>query len=318
MHRAFCRIAAASFSPAHTFPAFRDSTTYPHVLIDRQTISRHVGWIVVVVLATTAAIVWYAQHAQSIGRLPGGASLPGLVFGIAAAAIMVSELLLWPRKLLRRWRLGSAKSWLRAHIWLGLFTVPLVLLHSGFDWGGTLSTALAVLFILVIASGIFGLAMQQWLPRMMLSELPAETIASQTEHVAGALYRDAQQIVTAICGVQPVGMSAESTEPLAGSEPLLQGFANQIGPFLLTGGRHASLGDAAGAGSYFNQLRSALDAQSHPAVSTLERYCDERRQFDRQLRMHRWLQGWLLVHLPLSIVLIALMFVHAYMAFKYR
>src|SRR4029078_8250683 len=75
MHRACGRIAAASFSPAHTFPAFRDSTTYPHVLIDPQTISRHVGWIVVVVLATTAAIVWYAQHAQSIGRLPGGASL---------------------------------------------------------------------------------------------------------------------------------------------------------------------------------------------------------------------------------------------------
>src|SRR4029079_1677513 len=72
MHRAFCRIAAASFSPAHTFPAVPDSTTYPHVLIDRQTISRHVGWIVVVVLATTAAIVWHAPHAPSTGRLPGG------------------------------------------------------------------------------------------------------------------------------------------------------------------------------------------------------------------------------------------------------
>src|SRR5262249_7279567 len=161
--------------------------------------------------------------------------------------------LLWPRKLLRRWRLGSAKSWLRAHIWLGLFTVPLILLHSGFNWGGTLSTALAVLFILVIASGIFGLAMQQWLPRTMLSELPAETIASQTEHVAGTLYRDAQQIVTAICGVQPGGVSAESAEPVAGSESLVQGFASEIGPFLLSGGRHRFLGDSARAGSYFNQ-----------------------------------------------------------------
>jgi hypothetical protein len=288
------------------------------VLINRQTIGRHWSWIALVVLATAAAIAWYVQHAKASGRLPGGASLPGLAFGIAAAAIMVFELLLWPRKLLRRWRLGSAKSWLRAHIWLGLFTAPLVLLHSGFHWGGMLSTALAVLFILVIASGIFGLAMQQWLPRLMLSELPAETIASQTEHVAGTLYRNAQQIVATICGVPPSGASAESTEPLAGSEPLMQGFASEIGPFLLTGGRHVSLGDAAGAGSYFNQLRSALDTQAHPAVSTLERYCDERRQFDRQLRIHRWLHGWLLVHLPLSIVLIALMFVHAYMALKFR
>src|SRR5262249_2714443 len=138
-----------------------------------------------------------------IGRLPGGASLPGLVFGVAAAAIMVFEVLLWPRKLLRRWRLGAAKAWLRAHIWLGLLTVPLVLLHSGFHWGGTLSTSLATLFILVIASGVFGLAMQQWLPRLMLSDLPAETIASQTEHVARTLYQDAEQLVAAISGERP-------------------------------------------------------------------------------------------------------------------
>jgi len=288
------------------------------VLINRQTIGRHCVWIAFVVLATTAATAWYVQHAQAVGRLPGGASLPGLVLGIAAAAIMVFELLLWPRKLLRRWRLGSAKGWLRAHIWLGLFTVPLVLLHSGFQWGGSLSAVLAWLFIIVIASGIFGLALQQWLPRLMLSDLPAETIASQTEHVSHTLYRDAQQIVASICGVQPAGVRAESTEPLASSEPLLLGFASEIGPFLLGGGRHEPLGDAAGASVYFSQLRSALEQETHPAVATLERYCDERRQFDRQLRLHRWLHGWLLVHLPLSIVLVVLVFVHAYVALKIR
>jgi hypothetical protein len=42
------------------------------------------------------------------------------------------------------------------------------------------------------------------------------------------------------------------------------------------------------------------------------------RQFDRQERLHRWLHGWLLVHLPLSIVLIVLMLVHIYTALKYR
>src|SRR5262249_18237218 len=96
--------AAPPFHVFTPFPARRPPPLIRKVLIDRQTISRHLVWIVVVVLATTAAAVWYAQHAQLIGRLPGGASLPGLVFGVAAAAIMVFELLLWPRKLLRRWR----------------------------------------------------------------------------------------------------------------------------------------------------------------------------------------------------------------------
>ena len=62
--------------------------------------------------------------------------------------------MLWPRKHFRVWRIGMVKTWLRAHIWLGLLTVPLILLHSGFTWGGQLTTILAWLFIIVIASGI--------------------------------------------------------------------------------------------------------------------------------------------------------------------
>ena len=33
--------------------------------------------------------------------------------------------------------------------------------------------------------------------------------------------------------------------------------------------------------------------------------------------MHRWLHGWLLVHLPLSMALVVLMFIHIYVAIKY-
>ena len=279
------------------------------MLINRQTLSRHLGWVALVALAAAAATAWYVQHAKAIGRLPGGASLPGLVFGIAAAAIMVFELLLWPRKLLRRWRLGSAKSWLRAHIWLGLFTVPLVLLHSGFQWGGTLSTGLALLFILVIASGIFGLVMQQWLPRLMLSDLPAETIASQIQHVSQTLHAQAAARVGALCG--------EESSRVETYEPLGQAFTNEIGPFL-SDARGIAVADAAGASAYFTGLRNALDPAASDVVDLLEDYCDQRRQFQRQLRLHRWLHGWLLVHLPLSIILIVLMFVHAYLALKFR
>jgi len=300
---------ARSFSIAIA-PSVHSSPAYVHsVLINRQTIGRHWSWIAFVALATAAAIAWYVQQAKASGRLPGGASLPGLAFGIAAAAIMIFELLLWPRKLLRRWRLGSAKSWLRAHVWLGLLTVPLVLLHSGFHWGGTLSTTLAVLFILVIASGIFGLAIQQWLPRMMLTDLPAETIASQIEHVSESLHTQAAARVGALCGED--SPQAETYQPLA------QAFTNEIGPFLANG-RAMAVADTAGARAYFTGLRNALEPSTRDVVDLLENYCGERRQFDHQLRMHRWLHGWLLVHLPLSIVLIALMFVHAYMAFKYR
>jgi len=86
--------------------------------------------------------------------------------------------------MIRAWRLGRAQVWLRGHIWLGLFSVPLIVLHSGLSLGGQLSTVLMLLFVAVIASGVFGLALQQYLPRQMYESLPAETIYSQIDYVS--------------------------------------------------------------------------------------------------------------------------------------
>jgi hypothetical protein len=329
------------------------------VLIDRQHFAEHRGWLTLVLVVSLAAIAWSISHAASTGRMPGGASAPGLVFGIAAGAIMLFEFLLWPRKRLRVWRIGMVKRWLTAHIWLGVLTVPLIVLHSGFAWGGQLTTVLMLLFIAVIASGIFGLAMQQWLPRLMLAELPAETVVSQIDRVAQSLCEDAEQLVAAICGVEPESLAAsrgavsvaaiadqeapsgpryvtigavrqvgsvqgrvvqtQVVSEVPGSAPLEQAFVKEIGPFIRMGNRsHSLLSDAAKASNYFRELRTVLEPQAHGAVDVLESYCDQRRQFDRQQRLHRWLHGWMLVHLPLSVLLIGLMLVHIYTALKYR
>lgn len=330
------------------------------MLIDREHFSGHRAWLALVILATVAAVAWYVYHGVTTGQLPGGASAPGLVYGIAGGAIMLFEFLLWPRKHFRVWRIGMVKNWLRAHIWLGLLTVPLILLHSGFTWGGQLTTILAWLFIIVIASGIFGLVMQQWLPKLMLSELPAETIVSQIDNVARNLCDEAEQLVAAICGLDVEELSATSggqsalaargeeleaavgprnvtigavrqvgnvqgrvlqtqvIEQVPGSEPLARAFVNDIAPFLLSGNSHSPLADAGKASNYFQRLRTGLDPLTHDTISVLESYCDQRRQFNRQRRLHRLLHGWLLVHLPLSIVLIVLMFIHIFTALKYR
>jgi len=328
------------------------------VLIDRTNFRSHRGWLVFVIVATVLSIAWYVVHAQSIGRLPGGASLPGLAFGIGAGGLMVFEFLLWPKKIARRWRLGSARGWMRAHIWLGLLTVPLILLHSGFEWGGPLSTVSAWLFIAVIASGIFGLAMQNIVPRLMLADLPGETITLEATHVAHDLCRQAEQMVAAVCGVEPDVLNAwrsgdsdgaaddarfrsgpisialgasgpagnvrggvlesQVAEQVPGSEPLQQAFIHEIGPFLWSGGRGRQVSDPGRAAMYFRDLRNTLEPETHRTVDLLENFCDQRRQFDRQAKLQKWLHGWLLVHLPLSIILIVLMFVHAFVALKYR
>ena len=70
------------------------------------------------------------------------------------------------------------------------------------------------------------------------------------------------------------------------------------------------------ASDQFAKLRSMVPTLER-AIADLESICEEERQLQRQVRMHRVLHGWLLVHVPLSFVLIALSAVHIIMALRF-
>lgn len=102
------------------------------------------------------------------------------------------------------------------------------------------------------------------------------------------------------------------------SAPLRSFYLNEMRPFLespkKTGRR---LRDSASESSAFAGLRTLLPATAHTTLADLEDMCDEARQLARQEQLHRWLHGWLLVHIPLSLALILLGAVHAVMALRY-
>jgi len=129
-----------------------------------------------------------------------------LVVGSVAAAIILFELLLWPRKKLRRWKLFPTKYWMVAHIWLGLATGPLAFIHSGYRFGGTFSTTLMCLLLFVLASGIYGWIIQTILPKWMLGNLPFETIANQIDDVSVQSALNARRMLTVAYGPKPEGL----------------------------------------------------------------------------------------------------------------
>jgi hypothetical protein len=324
------------------------------VLINRKTFHEHRPWIIATLAVAVLAILWYGTVlvGRSWDERPRGSSGPGFLFGVVGGAICLFEFLLWPRKMVRTWRIGRAVVWMRAHIWLGLLSFPLLVLHSGFYLGGPLSSVLMILFLVVIASGIWGLIVQQFLPQRMLDDVPAETISSQIDHVSRLLAGEGERLVHAVCGPcadeegrapvsAPASAAAHSflvvgavrtvggvrgkvlqtqafVEPVPGAEPMREFFAATALPYLRQGGASGSpLAQASRSTALFDELRERLCPAAHPAVATLEALCDQRRQFDLQLRLHKWLHNWLWVHLPLSIALIVLMFVHIWVALKY-
>jgi hypothetical protein len=310
------------------------------MLIDRS----HRGWIVVCLVVLAASVALYVLYVRSALNGPSGGSWVGLTFGIVGSALMVFAGVLGARRKVPTWQIGRATFWMRGHIWLGLLSFPLILFHGGFRLGGSLTYTLMVLFTVVIVSGILGLLLQQVLPRLMLTRVPLETVYEQIDSIVLQLRTESDELVAAACGPLPVEPGPPPADRRAGggldergglprstprarpaplaptpeSAVLRETYLHEIRPFLdpVPGG-NGLIGNPARAANLFRELRTALPPLLHETVGELEATCDERRQLRDQKRLHHWLHGWLLVHVPLSLALLLLGAVHAVVALRY-
>jgi hypothetical protein len=100
--------------------------------------------------------------------------------------------------------------------------------------------------------------------------------------------------------------------------PLKKFYLSEMRMFLEEPKRRGQrLADSDSAPAVFAKLRTLLPAAAKTTVDDLEDICEEARQLERQERLHHWMHGWLLVHIPLSLALILLGAVHAVMALRY-
>jgi hypothetical protein len=259
----------------------------------------------VILGVATAAYIPYAVHSPSGPR--GGSAL-GLTFGIVGSIFMIFAGLLAGRKKFPVWRLGRAQTWMRGHLWLGLLSLPIIFFHAGFRFGGPLTSVLMWLVIIVVASGLFGAALQHYLPQVMTAEVPGETIFEQIDHIREQLVANGDEAIAA----------AESAAGEESATPLVDFYRREMRPFLQSrGARHQLLSSADRSRGTFEELRLLLPAGLQDAVKKLEQICEEERQLRRQSRLHHWLHGWLMLHIPLSFALLLLGVVHAITALRY-
>jgi hypothetical protein len=173
----------------------------------------------------TASAVVYVAYAWNAPAGPRGGSAVGLTFGIVGFAFMIFAALLGARKRVPTWRLGRAQAWMRGHLWLGLLTLPLILFHGGFHFGGTLTRVLMWLLIATVGSGLFGAALQNHVPRMMTSDVPLETIYDEIGNVRKALREEADGAMEALCGSMGLRQKGEQESQRAGGFTALRPIA---------------------------------------------------------------------------------------------
>ncbi len=285
--------------------------------------SSHKRWIwatAVLAVAVLGSYLWL--NAMTPGGLTGG-STAGLWYGIFGSALMIfAGLLSALRRVPSWWWIGSRRTWLRGHIWLGLLSVLVILCHSGFRLGGPLEQALWLVLGLTIASGIFGLVMQQVIPHQLMTRLPREAPYEQIPYICQVLRRRADVLADQIKAIE---VQVSQTNIMAsqvgmGAKVQFQQFYEKhIRPFLSEDvAQSALLASPLKAEEAFARLRAlpALRVAREP-LTQLQLLCDERRQLPEQERLHHWLHAWLLVHIPLSVMLLVLGVAHAVLALYY-
>ncbi len=162
----------------------------------------HRGWMIGTIAALVVSAIFYAWYAANEPGGPRGGTLIGLLYGIAGYALMLFAGLLGARKKVPVWRIGRAQTWMRGHLWLGLLSLPLILFHGAFSFRGPLTGVLLVLMFVVIVSGIFGAAMQHYVPSLITAEVPLETIYEEIPHIRQQLREEADELVDAAVQVE--------------------------------------------------------------------------------------------------------------------
>jgi len=311
-------------------------------------------WFLFLSLATVAACLLYVstfqpqrvpvgvRFPQLSGDTPGyinvGATPLGLIFGSIAFGIFIFAGLLGLRKKVVLWRIGTVQSWLRAHIWLTLLTIPLVMLHTGFRLGGPMTALLVTLYAIVMVSGIYGLTLQHYLPRLMNERLSTEAVAEQIPFIRAQLCEVAEKMrarlapieaftthlaSTARIAIKPVTEVFQAAPLEAGdpaSEAVLVDFIDrQVLPYLRAGdSNRRRLGNPRYSEDVFRMVKLRVAAEYSPQIEEIQGWCDQRRMLDVQTRLQHWLHGWLFIHVPLSYLLILMTAWHAFVTlFRY-
>ncbi|MEM7482353.1 MAG: hypothetical protein AAF481_14345 [Acidobacteriota bacterium] len=249
----------------------------------------------------------FAVNAQFFEVNPGNPW--GLGYGIAAALLLLVTALYSLRRRFPRWatrrRLGSARTWLYLHLYGGALFALLMLMHSGFSVPtGAVTWWLWLLSLWTVASGLAGLALQQWIPRVLGSSLEVEAIYERIPELVHELSAEADALATTC--VEPVQTlySRRLAPALASPQPRLRFY------FDATGGRDTALKEV-------EVLHPLLPPEEQAKLAGLSKMYRTKTQLDAQFTLQRGLRLWLWAHVPVSTAVLVLLAVHLFAVWYY-
>ena len=226
----------------------------------------------------------------------------GMAYGIAATAFLVGAALYGARRRGMRFAsrrgLGRSRSWLYFHLYGGSLFLLLMLMHSGFALPvGALNWGLWLLSLWTAASGLGGLMLQRWIPRVLASGLSVEVNYDRIDEITTDIRERAEKLA-ASCDDSVQALFKKTVAPtLAAPE---RGLIFFLDP---TGGIQARLAP-------FRYLEGRLPPEERAKLADLEKLFRAKLEVDAHYTLQRALRSWLYFHAPLSFLLLALVVIH--------
>jgi len=263
-------------------------------------------WRLVAFLLLLAAAAVFAWERWGVGSFQHGGSLLGIVYGSVALALVVWLLLFAVRKRAYGSTLGSLEGWLQAHVWLGVASAGVVLLHTGLRFEDKVAVAAFVVLLAVVATGVVGAYLYQVLPRRLTaveSNLTAQEISADLNRMAASMARLASGKSAVFRGIHGALLAESTPPPLAGWRQLL-------------GKPRAA---AAAAKRSWEALLGRVEEAERDELRRLLVLARQHKELHLRLavqqRYRNLLDAWLYLHVPLSVALVVLVAAHLVAAF---
>ena len=226
----------------------------------------------------------------------------GMSYGIAASVFLLGAAIYGARRRSMRFAsrlgLGRSSAWLYFHVYGGGLFLLLVLMHSGLALPvGVLNWGLWLLSLWTVASGLGGLMLQRWIPRVLASGLSLEVnydrVGEHTDDIRARAER-----LAASCDDSVRALYQKTVAPaLRAPERSLIYFLDP------TGGIQSRLAP-------FRYLEDRLPREEKEKLAELERLFRAKLEIDAHYTLQRALRGWLYFHAPASLLLVALVAIH--------
>jgi hypothetical protein len=271
---------------------------------------RNFRWLKVTLVLTALTAAGYVM--ADIQPRPNGGSWYGYTLGTVGAALIVWLALLGVRK--RRMTPGawSLKGWTSAHVYLGLLLIVVGTFHTGFQLGYNVHTLAWVLMLLVVVSGLYGVAAYSILPEKLSANRGEMTREQMVESLAGI---DRQLEAAA----QP--LAREDTDMVIAA---LEHDPFHAGVWARLRGRERrdptalALAHISTSRAWSQEAESLDDNSAQQRVrALLGRRHSQLAQIRRHLKVKALLEIWLYLHVPLTIALIAALIAHVISVFYY-